>query len=907
MGAGSADPLRWIVALGLLLGLIGLGGLLAFDLAAARERDLAAARVVAERQIDRLDDQISATLARIDQVLVQSTAEAVPLLSPAAGGHAARQRVRRWASLLPDGVGLVVRDAEGRAVAPVAVAADPAARALADRLRARPGDGLLLLLPVPGEQPGGICLGRAVLGPDGARLGLVEAWLPPGYFQRLLAGLALPPLATVTVFDEALRPVASRPVAGPEDGILRAALAREESGVGEIETVSPQDGVTRWHLFRRLDSLPYRVVIAQAPADFLAGWADKAILSTLIFAAFALVLLALLRLYLHYSEDRRSLFAQVFDSAREGILIADRAGRILAVNATFAAITGYPAADVVGRSLASLLDPEGSAGVWPALRAEGRWRGEVRARRRSGTLYPQWLSLSARRDRHRAVTHFIGVVSDISEVQQARRAAEDNQRRLEQAQTLAGLGWWEFEPATRRLVWSDTTFALFGRDPARFIPSPEEVAAAVDPDDLARLRACLDDESGSDDRDLLFRIRRPDGAIRHLQSRFRVAAGSDVTPKRLTGIVLDVTARESLFARIDLFRRIADASTQGLVIADAEGRVLFANAAVQTMSGYEPSALLARHYLSLIVNPDTGPAAEREAALTAGQGWTGVIELHRADGSTVPVYSNAGVVRDSLGRVQYLFDTFSDFTAEIARQRALATARDAAEAANRAKSAFLANMSHELRTPMNAILGFSQFMLMDATLTEVQRERVDAIFQAGNHLLALINDILDLARVESGRLDFVFGPVPVGPVLQECVDLVEPLARQRGIRIAVAAKGDPAARADRLRLRQVLVNLLSNAVKYNRPNGRVDIGLGLDDSGRIRVTVADTGPGIPPEKLSELFTPFNRLGAEFSGIEGTGIGLALTRRILEAMQGSVGVESRVGRGSLFWIDLPAAA
>lgn len=236
----------------------------------------------------------------------------------------------------------------------------------------------------------------------------------------------------------------------------------------------------------------------------------------------------------------------------------------------------------------------------------------------------------------------------------------------------------------------------------------------------------------------------------------------------------------------------------------------------------------------------------------------------------------------------------------------LRLARTEAERANLAKTEFLSRMSHELRTPLNAILGFSQLLAMDA-LTPDQEESVRHITQAGHHLLALINEVLDISRIESGRLSLASEAVPVREVLEQGLAFVRPHAADRGISVTTA--GDATGRhvlADRQRLRQVLVNLLSNAVKYNRDNGCVTVAATVVD-GAIRIAVTDTGPGIDEANIERLFRPFDRLGKEHGAVEGTGIGLALSKGLAVAMGGSIGVESSPGAGSTFWIELPDAS
>ncbi|MEO5685736.1 MAG: ATP-binding protein [Burkholderiaceae bacterium] len=245
---------------------------------------------------------------------------------------------------------------------------------------------------------------------------------------------------------------------------------------------------------------------------------------------------------------------------------------------------------------------------------------------------------------------------------------------------------------------------------------------------------------------------------------------------------------------------------------------------------------------------------------------------------------------------------------EASNNDLLAATREA-ESANRAKSEFLSNMSHELRTPLNAIIGFGQLLSHDDTATalpERSRGFVGHIVDAGHHLLTLINEILNLAQIESGKVSISLEPVDLREVLEECHALTRTASAQRGIRL-LFPETTLSVSADRTRLKQVLLNLLSNAVKYNREHGAVIVECTVGDEGRVRVAIQDTGAGLTPEQLRSLFQPFNRLGRDGTGIEGSGIGLVLTKRLVELMGGVIGVRSAVGVGSTFWVDLRSAA
>jgi CheY-like chemotaxis protein len=252
-----------------------------------------------------------------------------------------------------------------------------------------------------------------------------------------------------------------------------------------------------------------------------------------------------------------------------------------------------------------------------------------------------------------------------------------------------------------------------------------------------------------------------------------------------------------------------------------------------------------------------------------------------------------------------VFVAARDFTERKLLDQELENAKSVAEKANLAKSDFLSSMSHELRTPLNAMLGFAQLLECSSPPpTSAQMVRLQQIIKAGWYLLELINEILDLALIESGRLSLSQEPVSLIDLILECQAMIEPQAQQRGIHLTFPRFDTPYfVRADQTRLKQIIINLLSNAIKYNRERGTVVVKCTESTPERIRISFKDSGVGLPPEKLEQLFQPFNRLGQEHGKEEGTGIGLVVTKQLVELMGGTIGVESTIGAGSEFWIEL----
>jgi PAS domain S-box-containing protein len=355
-----------------------------------------------------------------------------------------------------------------------------------------------------------------------------------------------------------------------------------------------------------------------------------------------------------------------------------------------------------------------------------------------------------------------------------------------------------------------------------------------------------------------------------------------------------------------LYRRVLDASPDLLWILDPQGVILRVNGAQEAVLGYPSGELNGRPLLQL-VHPDDAFLLRSEIERVAsgvGARFDVRFRISRSDGLWTTVSTRGRAVLGDTGGIIAVAAASRDVTNDVRAEQKLLLAVSNAEQASQAKSEFLSRMSHELRTPLNSVLGFAQLLEMDE-LSLKQGEAVAHILRAGRHLLGLIDEVLDIARIEMGHLDLVMEPVELRALVVDAVGLTSPLADRAGVTVSIVGDLDPAAcvHADRQRLLQVLLNLLSNAVKYNSRGGKVRVTCAALSAGYIGAAVSDTGVGIREEDMARLFDPFERLGAEHLGIEGTGVGLTIAKNLVERMGGKLEAFSTVGEGSTFEIVL----
>lgn len=622
---------------------------------------------------------------------------------------------------------------------------------------------------------------------------------------------------------------------------------------------------------------------------------------------------------LKHRERELMTYALAINAMGEPVCVIDETQHYLLVNEAWSSLTGLSRDAVLGRSTAQApqdlsTGPEGQAAIAACLQ-QGQER-TVRAtlmdaQGRKRTLETRYRPFSAGGAEVKGV---IMISRDISEQEQAQAAIEAGAEYLRRTLNATGDG----------IFASD---ASDPHEPVRFVNDqmlrlwniPLERASTLTPAEImaASLPQMQDPERERERIADIVSHNRPDQSqvlLRDGRILFRRCEPARIGSRQLrVWSFRDITAEQRALALL----HGRDAEQQALLAAfpgfiarlDTGLRFSYVSPRLAELLGSTPKDLLGRRLTQVASNAVGDWREEQVQQVLAGEQVVFEERIRTPQGLRHSQVTLAAGT-DPVTGAPAIYAFGIDITERKRVERQLAAARDEAERANRAKSQFLSHMSHELRTPMNAIAGFTQLLMRDrrSDLTPLQRDWTAQIRLAADHLLELINDILDLGRIEAGQLPVDLRSTPLLPVVRECLALTSALAQARGIECQLEESGasgrsEPRVMADRTRLKQVLLNLLSNAIKFNRLDGRVTLRIASGPT-HTQISVIDTGPGLSEAARARLFVPFERLDADKTGVQGTGIGLALCRHLVQAMGGEIGVDSEPGVGSRFWISVP---
>lgn len=621
---------------------------------------------------------------------------------------------------------------------------------------------------------------------------------------------------------------------------------------------------------------------------------------------------ALRRMIDRSGMDAEAVYARLVQGSGVPMGLSDaQTGEFLLVNQAFASWLGYDQDELLTKSWPDFNHPDDVAYTKKLI--AGVLRGEMdgyrltkRYRHRGGTWLWGDLHIAALRATNGEVLAFIGQIADVTAQVLAQEALADSEqlfRRL--AENSADVVWQSdadrlvhyVSPAvTPTLGWSPED--LIGTSPVDLLHPEDRPGMPFESllaEDSARYRA---------------RYRHKQGHYVWCEIR-TVVLTKDEHPVGFMSTMRDITgqmeAEQRLAASERRYRLVAENASDVVFEGDRDAVIRWASPSVVDELGFTPEELIGQPVYALLHPADTADMLRASDEVNQGIRTGYRARVRHKDGSYRWMDINAKPLLDADGNVTARVGSLRDVDDQVRTEQALARAKDDALAASLAKTAFLARMSHELRTPLNAVLGFAQLLAMDP-LTEDQRESVSQIQIGGHLLLDLISEVLDISRIEAGKLSLSLEPVAVTDALAETVDLASPLARSASIDLTVEHQEcDCVVSADRQRTIQILLNLTSNAVKYNHPGGSVTLACRHIENGAVHIDVADTGPGIETTDLARLFQPFERLASTSTTVEGTGIGLALSRGLAEAMDGALTARSEVGAGSTFTLTLPVGS
>lgn len=636
-------------------------------------------------------------------------------------------------------------------------------------------------------------------------------------------------------------------------------------------------------------------------------------------------------------------------------VITDLDANIEYVNSSFEKVTGYHFKEVVEKNPGILKSGYTKKAkyqeLWAALAKGKSWKGEWLNKKKSGELYWEDVNITPIRNAEGSVINYLAIMQDITqrkkyeaELQEltlnlenkvndrTKELAEKNvclqeeirerqilnealqlsELRLELAMEAARMAWWEMNIETGEIIFHKRKTEMLGYPYEKF-RHYTDFMNLVHPDDYENtMNSMRNHYQGLSDRyETEYRIRKKSGEYTWFYDVGSISKRKpDGTPLEVVGFVTDINPRKmmemALAEKTKELENFFNVTLDLLCIGDSSGNLIKVNKAWESTLGYSIQEIEGKKFVDLI-HPD-----DLQSSLDA---------MESLDGQNpVLIFTNRFLTKDGNFRFiewhgapykNLIYAAARDVTERKKAEEEIWNAKVEAEKANQAKSEFLSRMSHELRTPMNSILGFAQLLNM-GVLDPRHKKGVDHIMRSGKHLLKLINEVLEISRIEAGRLSLSLEPVSLNNLIGELIDFVSNHAREKQVEIIFYVPSDEVfVKADKQKLKQVLLNLLNNAIKYNREKGFIEVGLAITEKNeqsikQVMISVCDTGFGITEENISKLFNPFERVGADKTGIEGSGLGLAVSKKLTEAMGGKIGVESEFQKGSTFWVEFPFA-